>query len=172
MDYVAPVNDKAAQQHVVARGHGVVRLIGPTIRDGKPYVVYELLGGGGGKLSVPSDQLDRALRPLVDRAEAERLVAILRGPPPPADDRPKQVRALAQQQAVATSTLSDQVAELHRLYAAPTPSSFGDRRLMETLGTALVELELVLGPGTPKHAELSAGQKPKPKAKPKPKVAP
>jgi RNA polymerase-interacting CarD/CdnL/TRCF family regulator len=163
------VNSKVAPEHVVARGHGVVRLIGPTTRDGKPYLVYELLADGGGKLSVPEDGLARALRPLVDRAEAERLAAVLRSPASGVDERPKKVRALAREQALATSVLADQIDELHWLYTSGGTPSFSDRRMMEMLGSALTELGLVLGPGAPTHAELTAAQKPAPKAKAKAK---
>jgi RNA polymerase-interacting CarD/CdnL/TRCF family regulator len=126
-------------QSVVVRG----KCLGKVISAGSSIVVEELdlKPGEESQFEIPRDRATEALRPIVDRAGAERVLAIVREriARPPADER-----ALAYRRAIKSGDLEEQARLLAAAYRGPTESP--ENQYLERLEKSVFgELALVLG---------------------------
>ncbi|HJL43690.1 MAG TPA: hypothetical protein RMG48_20450 [Myxococcales bacterium LLY-WYZ-16_1] len=131
-------------QPAVFKGLGVVWVEGCSEGDGEPVVEFRQPDTGM-RCVVPCATASTVLRPLVERAEAERAWARLREVAEP-DDRPWSERYLDGAKTLAEGSLQEQLERLRVLYASPFVPSPGEIKLMRTYEDAvLAELAAVLG---------------------------
>lgn len=100
---------------------------------------------------VPLDQAERTLRPLVGRADAERMLQVLREPEPPAPATPEPLLERGKR-VVHSGTPLDHAWFLRELYGLPLPLSEPIAQGIQFYG-ALVLREIAEVTGTPR-AEL------------------
>jgi hypothetical protein len=156
---------------------GVVKVRGYAARNergapaplspGQGTPAFYVVGNDQVTACVPLDQAERTLRPLVDRATAERMLEELRAPEPPA---PVTGEALLERgkRVVHSGTPLDHARFLRELYGLPVPLAepmaqgvqfFGGMvlgEIAEVLGTPLAELERQMRDRYPAAAGLEA----------------
>jgi len=127
-------------------GQGLVRVEGQQEIGGKPFLMVTVPDSGT-TIGVPVAKIHELLRAPVSRAEAERLLTILRtGDAEPPDDRAWPYRYRDFQRALVNGSFEDQVRALHRLYRTRYKPSFDERRLILTFEDAILgELAHVVG---------------------------
>ncbi len=125
---------------------GLVRVEGQEDIGGKPFLKVTVPHSGT-TIGVPVAKIHELLRDPVSRAEAERLLTILRaGDGEPPDDRAWPYRFRDFQRTLVKGSFHDQVRALHRLYRTKFKLSFGERRLIMTFEDAILgELAHVVG---------------------------
>lgn len=107
-------------------------------------------------MAYPESSLPDVIRALVTVDEAERIDAILRTRPP-GDPRPGYVRRVGCMRASFGASLAVQARELQHLLGSPYAHSFGDKRALFDLSSAVLgELRAVLGDRAPTLADLEA----------------
>lgn len=127
-------------------GMGLVRVEGHQEHGGNPFLMLTVPDSGT-TVGVPVAKIHELLRAPVSRAEAERLLTILRtGDAGPPDDRAWPYRFRDFQRALVKGSLEDQVRALHRLCVSRYALSFGERQLIMTFEDVILsELAHVVG---------------------------
>lgn len=97
-------------------------------------------------MMIPTDTVEKVVRRPVSRAEAERLVGVLRQQSGASDDRPWAMRFHDNMVTLIKRPLEAQVNALHTLYRTAYATTFGERKLIDTFERVIVgELAHVLG---------------------------
>jgi RNA polymerase-interacting CarD/CdnL/TRCF family regulator len=108
---------------VATRTYGVGKVVKADDR------AIEVEGKQGQKLLIPRDKLDDMLRPLVDEATADQMLAILREGSAKADRRPWGQRYKEYMANIRAGDPIGQARALRTLYATSSPLSFGEAKL-------------------------------------------
>ncbi|MBN2360302.1 MAG: hypothetical protein JXR83_12690 [Deltaproteobacteria bacterium] len=130
---------------LVYPAQGLMKFEGTEERQGEIFLRLKTVDGRM-TIGVPMDRAQELVRRPVPRAEAERLLGVLRDRTGQPDERPAAYRLRDGQRTLVRGSFEEQVRGLQRWYLTRFRLSFGERKLIGTFETATVdELAHVLG---------------------------
>ncbi len=115
---------------MVVESFGLMTVGEVKVRDGTPTQRFR---GDGFSYWIPVEKVGQVARPLVDRDEALRRLALLSDPQPFVDERPSRVRNTHVLHTLARGTDAEKLELLRQLYASPFAESPADIRQLERL---------------------------------------
>jgi RNA polymerase-interacting CarD/CdnL/TRCF family regulator len=135
----------ATGDFLVWPGEGMVRVEGRREMDRKSFVVMKAVESGT-TMIIPIEKVASVVRSPVGRADAQRLVGVLRQQSGDSDNRTWAERYHDYMVTLIKRPLEAQVKALHTLYRTPYDLSFDERRLIYTYQRVVVgELAHALG---------------------------